>query len=77
MTNDPAFDFLGLAGKTFLVMGVANKKSVAYRIARIIEQAGGNVIYSGLSETRKESMSKLLRESGYRFKGPSIPEVDS
>ena len=62
MTNEPAFDFLGLAGKTFLVMGVANKKSVAYRIARIIEQAGGNVIYSVRSETRKESLSKLLRD---------------
>jgi enoyl-[acyl-carrier protein] reductase I len=62
MANEPAFDFLGLAGKTFLVMGVANKKSVAYRIARIIEQSGGNVIYSVRSETRKESLSKLLRD---------------
>ena len=59
---EPAFDFLGLGGKTFLVMGVANKKSVAYRIARVIEQAGGEVIYSVRSETRKDSLAKLLRE---------------
>ncbi len=62
MTNEPVFDFLGLTGKTFLVMGVANKKSVAYRIANIIEQSGGEVIYSVRSESRKKSLAKLLRD---------------
>ena len=62
MTSEPAFDFLGLTGKTFLVMGVANKKSVAYRIATIIEQSGGEVIYSVRSESRKNSLAKLLRD---------------
>jgi enoyl-[acyl-carrier protein] reductase I len=62
VTTEPAFDFLGLTGKTFLVMGVANKKSVAYRIAAIIEQSGGEVIYSVRSESRKESLAKLLRD---------------
>jgi enoyl-[acyl-carrier protein] reductase I len=62
MTCEPGFDFLGLSGKTVLVMGVANKKSVAYRIARIIEQSGGEVIYSVRSESRKEGLAKLLPE---------------
>ncbi len=62
MTSEPEFDFLGLSGKTFLVMGVANKKSVAYRIASLVEQAGGKVIYSVRSESRKESLAKLLRD---------------
>jgi enoyl-[acyl-carrier protein] reductase I len=60
VTGEPGFDFLGLSGKTVLVMGVANKKSVAYRIARVIEQAGAEVIYSVRSESRKESLAKLL-----------------
>jgi enoyl-[acyl-carrier protein] reductase I len=59
---EPAFDFLGLTGKTYLVMGVANKKSVAYQIATIIEQSGGKVIYSVRSQSRKESLAKLLRD---------------
>jgi enoyl-[acyl-carrier protein] reductase I len=54
------FDFLGIAGKTFLVMGVANRKSVAYRIATMIESAGGIVIYTVRSESRRESLAKLL-----------------
>jgi enoyl-[acyl-carrier protein] reductase I len=62
MSTEPSTDFMGLSGKTFLVMGVANKKSVAYRIALLIEQLGGNVIYSVRSEARRESLAKLLRE---------------
>ena len=62
----PAYDFLQFGGKTFLVLGVANKKSVAYQIASIIEQAGGNVIYGVRSETRRESTSKLLRDRDVR-----------
>jgi enoyl-[acyl-carrier protein] reductase I len=62
MSQEASVDFLGLAGKTFLVMGVANKRSVAYRIALLVEQLGGNVIYSVRSESRKESLAKLLRD---------------
>jgi len=54
------FDFLQFSGKTFLVMGVANRKSVAYRIAQLIERAGGTVIYSVRSAERKARTRKLL-----------------
>lgn len=53
-------DFLGIAGSTFLVMGVANKKSVAYRIAQLLEAAGAEVIYSVRSQQRRHSLAKLL-----------------
>lgn len=59
---EPAFDFLALSGKAVLVMGVANKKSVAHRIATLLEQAGATVIYSVRSEARKESLAKLLSD---------------
>ncbi len=58
--SEPVFDFLGLSGKRFLVMGVANKKSVAYRIARLIEQAGGEVLYTVRSQARQQSLATLL-----------------
>ena len=60
--HNPIVDFLDLAGKTFLVMGVANKKSVAYAIAKMIEASGGEVIYSVRSESRRESLAKLLKD---------------
>ncbi len=59
-TTPAAFDFLGFSGKQYLVMGVANRKSVAWAIASLIEQSGGEVIYTVRSEARRESTAKLL-----------------
>jgi enoyl-[acyl-carrier protein] reductase I len=59
-SDTPPFDFLGYHDKTYLVMGVANKKSVAYRIAQLIEKSGGKVVYTVRSEARRDSLSKLL-----------------
>ncbi len=52
--------FLNLENKTFLVAGVANKKSIAWHIAKTLEEEGANVIYSVRSEARKKSLEKLL-----------------
>ena len=37
-------DYLQLSGKTFLVFGVANRKSVAWHVAQSLEGQGGRVI---------------------------------
>ena len=55
-------DFLNVAGKTFLVMGVANRKSVAWHIAKSIEEQGARVVYSVRSEARKKSLETLLAD---------------
>jgi enoyl-[acyl-carrier protein] reductase I len=53
-------DFLNVSGKVFVVMGVANRKSVAWAIASALEEQGAKVIYSVRSETRKASLATLL-----------------
>ena len=53
-------DFLQLSGKTYLVQGVANKKSVAWFIAKSLEAQGARVIYAVRSEARKKSLEMLL-----------------
>ncbi len=53
-------DFLQLAGKTVLVTGVANKKSVAWHIAKQLAEADCRVIYSVRSEARQEQVLKLV-----------------
>jgi enoyl-[acyl-carrier protein] reductase I len=53
-------DFLDLAGKTFLVFGVANKKSVAFAVGEVLSEARANVIYSVQSVEKNESVSKIL-----------------
>lgn len=54
--------FLNLEGKNVLVMGVANRKSVAWFVAKTLEEEGAKVIYSVRSEARKESTAKLLKD---------------
>lgn len=52
--------FLDLENKIFLVTGVANRKSVAWHIAKTLEEEGAKVIYSVRSGERKKSLEKLL-----------------
>ena len=53
-------DFLDIAGKTFLVFGVANRKSVAFSIGQVLSEANANVVYSVRSKERRDSVSKIL-----------------
>jgi len=53
-------DFLELSGKSLLVFGVANKKSVAYHVAKTLEEVGAKVVYVVRSEERRQSVAKLL-----------------
>jgi enoyl-[acyl-carrier protein] reductase I len=52
--------FLALEGKTFLVFGVANRKSVAWLIAKGLEEQGARVVYSVRSDARRKSLETLL-----------------
>ncbi len=56
----PMPDFLQLTGKTFLVQGVANRKSVAWHVARTLEEQGARVLYAVRSEARRKSLESLL-----------------
>jgi enoyl-[acyl-carrier protein] reductase I len=53
-------DFLELSGKTFLVFGVANRRSVAWFVGRSLEEQGARVLYSVRSEVRRKSVEGLM-----------------
>jgi NAD(P)-dependent dehydrogenase (short-subunit alcohol dehydrogenase family) len=53
-------DFLGLAGKTVVVLGVANRKSVAWHVGRVLHEADAQVVYVVRSEQRKQGLAKLM-----------------
>jgi enoyl-[acyl-carrier protein] reductase I len=53
-------DFLGISGKVFVVLGVANKKSVAFSVGEVLSEAGGNVVYSVQSAEGKQSVARIL-----------------
>jgi len=53
-------DFLQLAGKTILVCGVANKKSIAWHAAKALQEAGALIIYAVRSPKRRDELLALL-----------------
>ncbi len=50
---------LSLAGKTFVVMGVANKRSIAWGIARSLHGAGAKLIFTYAGERLEKSVREL------------------
>lgn len=56
-------DFLQLQDKYILVIGVANRKSVAWKSAQLLLEAGANVIFSVRSEERAATVRKLAPDS--------------
>ena len=56
-------DFLQLAGKRILVMGVANRKSVAWHISRVLVEAGAEVVYAVRNEARREQVQQLVGDA--------------
>ncbi|MBL9122985.1 MAG: SDR family oxidoreductase [Planctomycetaceae bacterium] len=56
-------DFLGISGKTYLVTGVANRKSVAWHAARVLTEAGARVVYAVRTPERQASVQKLVGQA--------------
>jgi enoyl-[acyl-carrier protein] reductase I len=50
-----------LEGKTGLVFGVANKRSIAWAIAKAWAEAGANLIFNYQGERVKENVKELVR----------------
>ncbi|MEZ6005881.1 MAG: SDR family oxidoreductase [Planctomycetota bacterium] len=56
-------DFLGLAGKTVLVTGLSNKRSVAWAVGQGLAAAGARPIYSVRTEERRAEVAKLVGDA--------------
>ena len=55
--------FLGLEGKIVVVFGVANKKSVAFHIGKILREEGAVPVYVVRSQARKENTAKFISDA--------------
>jgi enoyl-[acyl-carrier protein] reductase I len=58
--STPAADFLQLSGKSIVVFGAANRKSVAFQIGQVLASAGAQVVYVVRSHERRRGVSKLV-----------------
>lgn len=55
---------IDLSGKTGLVLGVANQKSLAWAIARLLHAAGARLAFGYQGDRLKERVEGLVRELG-------------
>ena len=67
-------DFLQLAGKTIVVMGVANRKSLAYHVSQRLLEHDARVIVVVRNAARQLSVQKLLPQSPVLVCDVEFPE---
>lgn len=58
---------LSLNGKTFVVMGVANKRSIAWGIAQSLHSAGANLIFTYAGERLEKSVRELAASLDHNY----------
>jgi enoyl-[acyl-carrier protein] reductase I len=56
-------DFLQLEGKRIVLFGVANRKSVAWHIAKTLTEVGAECVYVVQNEVIRESLKRLFGEA--------------
>jgi enoyl-[acyl-carrier protein] reductase I len=67
-------DFLELTGKSILIFGAANRKSVAWHIGRVLTDAGAKCVYVVQNDDVRKNVEKLLAD---HQRTQSVPAVRS
>lgn len=62
-----------LQGKKALIMGVANKRSIAWGIAAAFHREGAELAFTYQNERLKENLDELLDSIGGRDQSPTFP----
>ena len=48
-----------LEGKTYVIMGVANKRSIGFGVAKVLDQLGAKLVFTYRKERSKKQLEKL------------------
>lgn len=64
-----------LEGKTYVIMGIANKRSIGFGVAKVLDELGANLVFTYRKERSKDQLVKLFEELKNQ-KGQHIFECD-
>ncbi len=67
-------DLLKIKDKNFIIMGVANQRSLAWGVAKSLHQAGANLIFTYRKERSMDRIHKLLAE--HEMKAEMVVQCD-
>ena len=51
-----------LEGKTYVIMGIANKRSIGFGVAKVLDELGANLVFTYRKERSKDQLVKLFEE---------------
>jgi len=66
-----------LKGKTIVVMGVANERSIAWGITKSLHNAGAELIFTNRQERSAQKLQKLLEKDGIEAKAMINCDVEN
>lgn len=53
---------LNLENKTYVIMGIANKRSIAFGVAKVLDQLGAKLVFTYRKERSRKELEKLLEQ---------------
>ena len=63
-----------LEGKTYVIMGIANKRSIGFGVAKVLDELGANLVFTYRKERSKDQLVKLFEE--LKIKRTNTSECD-
>ncbi|WP_418128433.1 enoyl-ACP reductase FabI [Staphylococcus sp. HKU1] len=63
-----------LENKTFVIMGIANKRSIGFGVAKVLDQFGANLVFTYRKERSKKELEKLVEQLNQ--KEPKMYQID-
>ncbi|WRN76617.1 SDR family oxidoreductase [Staphylococcus aureus] len=52
---------LNLENKTYVIMGIANKRSIAFGVAKVLDQLGAKLVFTYRKERSRKELEKIIR----------------
>ncbi|HDP4678888.1 NADH-specific enoyl-ACP reductase, partial [Staphylococcus aureus] len=49
---------LNLENKTYVIMGIANKRSIAFGVAKVLDQLGAKLVFTYRKERSRKELEK-------------------
>ena len=60
--NDTPVNLENLENKTFVIMGIANKRSIGFGVAKVLDQLGAKLVFTYRKDRSKKELEKLIEQ---------------
>jgi enoyl-[acyl-carrier protein] reductase I len=68
------FRMINLENKTFVIMGIANKRSIGFGVAKVLDQLGAKLVFTYRKDRSPKELEKLLEQLNQEE--PKLYQID-